>query len=227
MINRRGLSQRCLSLAVAVLLGAPLLAAADLPRIFYSKSFPKSNPEYVAITVARDGNSEYRESPDEAPLRFKLTQKETDEVFSLAEKLDRFRRPLESNLKVARTGIKTFRWESGAEKHEVQFNFSQDLDARSLWDWFERITESERHLINLERSAKFDRLGINDALLQLEVSHDRARLVAPGQFLPILERIIKNQSVMHMARERAAKLAEAFRATANSKPATAADSKSE
>jgi hypothetical protein len=204
-------------MTIPVLLGAQWAAAADLPRIFYSKSFPKSTPAFVAITVAKDGSSEYRESPEEEPLKFKLTQKETGELFALADKLDRFKRPLESKLKVANTGIKTFRWEAGAEKHEVQFNFSQDVDARVLWDWFERITESERHLINLERSARFDKLGINDALLQVEITHDRARLVAPEQFLPILERIIKNQSFMHMARARAAKLAEAFRAGADSK----------
>lgn len=217
MSSRRRLSRLSSAMAIPVLLGAQWAAAADLPRIFYSKSFPKSTPAFVAITVARDGSSEYRESPEEEPLRFKLTQKETGELFALADKLDRFKRPLESKLKVANTGIKTFRWEAGAEKHEVQFNFSQDMDARVLWDWFERITESERHLINLERSARFDKLGINDALLQLEITHDRARLVAPDQFLPILERIIKNQSFMHMARARAAKLAEAFRAGADSK----------
>lgn len=209
--------RRSPAVLLPILLGAQWLAAADLPRISYSKSFPKSTPAFVAITVSRDGSSEYRESLDEEPLRFKLTAKETGELFALADKLDRFKRPLESKLKVANTGIKTFRWESGAEQHEVQFNFSQDLDARALWDWFERITESERHLINLERSAKFDKLGINDALLQLEISHDRARLVAPGQFLPILERIVKNPGFMHMARARAAKLADAFRAGADSK----------
>ncbi|HWR54104.1 MAG TPA: hypothetical protein VN428_23540 [Bryobacteraceae bacterium] len=207
--------RRLLAPALLVLLGAQALPAADLPRISYSKAFPKSTPAFVAITVAKDGNSEYRESLEEEPLRFQLTAKETGELFALADKLDRFKRPLESKLKVANTGIKTFRWESGAEKHEVQFNFSQDVDARVLWDWFERITESERHRINLERSARFDKLGINDALLQLEVSHDRARLVAPAQFLPILDRIIKNQSFLHMARARASKLADAFRAGAD------------
>lgn len=182
------------------------------PRIFYSKSFPASNPAFVAITVNRDGSAEYRESPDEAPLRFRLSPKETDDLFGLAEKLDRFKRPLESGLKVANTGMKTFRWESAEEKHEVRFNFSQDLNARALWDWFERMTETERNFIALERAAKWDKLGVNDALLRLEVSYDRARLVGTAQFLPLLDRIVKNEGFLHMARARAAKLAEAFRA---------------
>ena len=40
---------------------------------------------------------------------------------------------------------------------------------------------------------------------------DRKRLVAPEQFLPLLDRIAKNESFLHMARERAAALAEAIR----------------
>ncbi len=192
---------------------------ADPPKIVYSKSFPKSVPPYVAITVDKSGRGEYRESPDdENPVVFQLSEAEINEIFALAEKLDRFKRPLESNLKVASTGIKTFRFEDGAEKNEVKFNYSNEPDARLLWDWFERITETEQHRIRLERAAKYDRLGVNREILLLQASHERKRLVATGQFLPILERIARNGSYLHMARERAASLAEAFRAASASQP---------
>ncbi len=195
-------------------LAAAVLAGADLPRIFYSKSFPGSSPAYMAVTVDRSGQADYRETPeDDNPLRFQLTPKETEEIFALAEKLGRFTRPLESNLKVANTGLKTFRYQSGEESHEVKFNYSLDADARLLWDWFERIAETERHFINLERVARYDRLGVNQALLSLEVSRDRNRLVAALQFLKLLDRIAKNESYLHMARVRAANLAESIRAS--------------
>jgi hypothetical protein len=200
---------------VAVLaLTAAALAAA--PRITYIKSFPRSVPAYVEIRIEQDGRAEYREAADdENPLVFSLTAPERDGVFALADKLDRFTRPIESGLKVAFVGTKTFRWENGAEKHEVQFNYSQDVAAQELWDWFERITECEQRLLTLERAARFDKLGVNQALLQLQSVHDRNRLVAADQFLPVLDRIVKNESYMHMARTRAAGLAEAIR---NSKP---------
>ncbi len=201
-------------LAVAACSGA-----AELPRVFYSKSFPGSSPAYVAITVDRNGAADYRESPEEdSGLKFQLTPKEVDEVFSLAEKLGRFTRPLESGLKVAKTGIKTFRYQGEKETHEVQFNYSLDPDARLLWDFFERVSETERHLVKLERAARYDRLGVNEALLELEVSYDRNRLVAPQQFLKVLDRIAKNDSYLHMARARAAKLAESIRGGAASSP---------
>lgn len=188
------------------------LSAADLPRVFYSKSFPGSVPAFVAITLDKSGRADYKEAADDDnPLTFQLTEKETAQIFALAGKLGRFTRPLEANLKVANTGIKTFRYESGAEKNEVKFNYSLDPDARSLWEWFERITETEQHFFSLQRAAKYDKLGVNQALLLLEVSRDRGRLVAPQQFLPLLDRITKNESYLHMARTRAANLADSFR----------------
>jgi hypothetical protein len=195
------------------LLAAVAAWAAEGPRIVYSKSFPGSSPAFVEIRVEREGNCEYREAPDEDnPLKFRLAGPEVDAIFALADRLDRFRRPLESNLKVAMMGIKTFRFEEGAARNEVKFNYSLDEDARALADWFERMVETEQHLIHLERTARFDKLGVYRVILNLEASHDRKRLVAVDQFLPLLDRIAKNESYVHMARERAAALAEALRA---------------
>lgn len=191
----------------------PLFAGEQQPQLFYSKSFPGSAPPYVEIHLDRAGNCEYKEAPDDdQPLKFQLSAPDTNEIFSLVDKLGHFNRPLESPLKVAFMGTKTYRYENGAEKHEVKFNFSEDLDARQLQDWFERIAESEQRLIYLEREAKYDKLGVNNALLLLQSSFDHKRLVDPQQFLPMLDRVIKNESYMHMARERAAGLADAIRA---------------
>lgn len=196
-----------------------LAGAADEPaRIFYSKSFPGSHPPYVAIDVDETGRGEYREQDEEEPLVFQMSEAEAREIFALAARLDYFRRPLETRAKVAFTGTKTFRYQRGTQRHEVQFNFSMDPDARSLWDWFERISESVQLLQRLQRAARYDRLGVNQALLQLEIAWDRRRLVAPQQFVPVLERIAGNQVYMHIARERAARLLEAFRAGASTAP---------
>lgn len=203
-----------------LLLLAALAYAADPPaRILYSKSFPGSTPPFVAVTLDETGRAEYREAPDDdSPLVVELTESETREIFALAEKLDNFRRPLEAKLKVAFTGTKTFRYERGSVRQEVKFNYSTDPDARALWDWFERITETAQLFLQLERAAKHDRLGVNQAVLQLEVAYDRKRLVAPRQFVKLLERIAAGEAYMHMARERAARLAETFRAGAASGP---------
>ncbi|MCS6951830.1 MAG: hypothetical protein RMK57_02015 [Bryobacterales bacterium] len=198
------------------LAGLALAAAAALaagPKIFYSKSFPGSEPAYVAVELDRSGAATYKESPDDdGPLRFQLEEAETGEIFALAEKLDYFRRPLEANLKVANMGIKTFRYEDGTRSHQVQFNYSEDPDAKLLADWFERLTETARHRILLERSYRFDRLGVDKALLLLEASFAKNRLAGAKQLLPVLEKIAQNPAFFNRARERAARLSEFIRA---------------
>ena len=190
------------------------LFAADGPRLFYSKSFPGSTPAYVEITLDRGGNAVYKEAADDdQPLKFQIPESDANQIFGLAEKLGWFHHPLEAPVKVAFMGMKTFRCENGAEKSEVKFNFSLDPDAQALQDWFERIVETEQHVIYLEREAKYDKLGVNRALLLLQASYERKRLVAPQQLLPMLDRIAKNDTYMHMARERAAGIADAIRAS--------------
>ena len=188
------------------------LTAADVPRLYFCKSFPGSTPAYVAISVDKTGAGDYREEEkDDNPLRFQLSGLEAAGMFDLAAKLGYFDHPLESPLKVAFMGNKTFRFVDGAKKNEVKFNFSEDLAAQALADWFERISESEQLLTNLEVSAKYDRLGVMRAVLLLESAYDHKRLVDTAQYLPLLDRIAKNEVYMHQARLRAAGLADQFR----------------
>ena len=45
----------------------------------------------------------------------------------------------------------------------------------------------------------------------MQVTWERNRLVDPQQFLPLLDRIAKNESYLHISRERAAAIADAIR----------------
>lgn len=205
--------------ALALLAAASCALAADAGRVTFSRAFPGSEPAYFSITVERDGRAVYKEAvDDEIPIEFRLQPAEAGEIFTLSAKLDWFTRDLESGLKVARMGVKTFLYEEGAKKNQVEFNFSLDPDAQKLLDWFERIGETERRYIVLKNAMRFDRIGVNDALLRLEAAKDNRRLANLQQFLPLLDRIAKNESYLHMARARAAKLAEAIR---NPQPAAA------
>lgn len=199
-----------------ILLFASVLLAGDSSRLVYSRSFPGSVPAFMQVILDKAGNTEYREAEDdELPVKFQITAADTQAVFDLAGKLDYFKHPLESPLKVAFMGTKTFRYENGGEKSETKFNFSEDAAARDLQDWFERIAESAEYHIDLDRAAKYDRLGVVKALTLLESAFERKRLVGLDQFLPTLDRIAKNESYMHTARARAAEIAEAIR---NPKP---------
>jgi len=52
---------------------------------------------------------------------------------------------------------------------------------------------------------------VNQSILQLQAAWERKRLLGIQQYLPMLDRVAKNESYLHMARSRAAALADAFR----------------
>jgi hypothetical protein len=194
----------------ALTLAGALLAPAQ--KLTIIREFPGSQPPHLMIELDPSGKGVYKEGVDsEWPLKFTLLPSEVKEVLDLVEKCDRFKRPLESGLKVAFMGTKTFRWEDGDVKQEVKFNYTVDEPGKLLLDWFEKIGESEQHYLRLERSVKYDKLGVNQALLYLAAADERKRVVSLEQFLPLLDRVQKSESYLHMARERAAQLADSFR----------------
>jgi hypothetical protein len=187
---------------------------AAVPKLIFTKSFPGSDPEYVRVDVDRTGALEYKESPkDEQPLKAQLQERDTAMLFSMAEKLSYFKLPLESSMKVANMGKKTFRYEdeNGAAT-EVSFNYSTNETAQQLVQRFEQISASERAYLDLDRAIHLDKLGVNQALAEIESLWLRKELVAPQQFLPNFKRIISHDSFMHLARERAARLKDQFEA---------------
>jgi hypothetical protein len=197
----------CLLLSVFPLFGGSA-------TLTFTKSFPGSVPAYVSVTVDHAGDLRYREAvDDEAPVKAHLSESEVAELWNLTEQLKFFKEPIESGLKVANTGKKTFRFvdESGTATEAV-FNYSQLVPAQQLLDRFEQIAASERAYSDLSRTARFDKLGVNDSLAQIESLWLRKQLAAPGQFLPLLERVATHESYMHLARERAARLKDAFTA---------------
>lgn len=200
---------------ILLLASAYSISAATL---VYSKSFPGSSPAFVSIKLQSNGDAEFNDSPsDENVMRFKISEADTKSIFDLAEKLGNFNRPLESGLKVAFMGEKKFRFENGATANEQKFNYSTEVEAQQIHDWFEKITETELYLINLEKCVRFDHLGVLKALLQMEAAWDRKRIVAPEQFLKMLDRVAKSEVYLNLARERAAGMADTIRGIAKSK----------
>ncbi|MFL6353998.1 MAG: hypothetical protein ACJ74Z_19400 [Bryobacteraceae bacterium] len=193
-----------------LLLSVPLSAGA--PKLIFTKSFPGSTPAYCFIRIDRTGALQYKESPaDDQPLTAQLNEGDTDALFSMAHKLDYFKSPLESGLKVANTGKKTFRYENeNGSATETSFNYSIDETARQLLERFEQIGATERAYLDLDRAVRYDKLGVNEALAEVESLWLRKQLVTPLQFIPLLNRITAHESYMHLARDRAARLHDAF-----------------
>ena len=199
------------------LLGTLATAAAPPPgppRLMFIKEFPGSTPAYMSVEIDKDGKGLYKEAiKDEYPIPFELDSADWEAMRALAVKIDHCKRPLESGLKVANMGMKTVRcFEGGAEPADVKFNYTQDPSGQQLYEWFEKIAESTQRYLALERAVKYEKLGVNQELLNLQAAAERGRVVAYDMYLPLLDRVIKNDTYMHMARERAAQMADAIRA---------------
>ena len=206
------LCARCLwSLAVVLTLvtsgGLVAEGPSDAtPRVVFTKDFPHSQPDYYSVTVEENGHAVYRTAPDDnSPLEFQLPLESAREIFSLAGKLNWFHdRTLESNRRVANMGKKTLAYQKGEEQYQASFNHTELPEAVALTALFEKISQTEQHLIRLKYLIRFDRLGIVDELLHTEIDLDQGRLIAADQLTPVLEQIQNNRSLVHVAQERAA-----------------------
>ena len=202
----KGLMRRIACLSVLL---AAVAAAAWADELYFSRDFPGSAPAFFDVTVQSDGSGGYREALDEEPLEFKVDKATVEELWSRVQALDGLATQLDSKRKVAFTGDKVLRFTAADGKQaEAKFVYTEDPEAQALVAWFLRAGETARHRIELERVIRFDRLGVNDALLRLQSAFDRERVIAPEQLLPVLEQIVNQKNILHLARARAAGLIE-------------------
>lgn len=213
--------------ALLFVLSFSAVVSAATPTLTFTKSFPGSEPAYVSVVVEQTGDLVYKEAEDDnLPVKAHLSQSECATLFQLAEQLDYFKTPIESGLKVANTGKKLFRYINDAgHSSEASFNYSEFPPAQQLLLKFEQIAATERAYSALNRAAKFDKLGVNDALAQIESLWLRKELAAPEQFIPLLQRIATHETYMHLARDRAARLRDAFSASSTAPPVAEASTK--
>jgi hypothetical protein len=188
-----------------------LLGAEKGDKLFFSRTFPGSVPEYFDVTVHTSGKVVYREAlDDQMPIEFEAPSSDVSRLFEISEELGYFERPLTApKRETAFTGTKVLRYtKSAGASSEVQYVFADEESVQELTEWFVRVADTEWHFINIERAVQFDRLGVNKAMLQFHAAFDKGRIVAPKQFLPLLQSIANDLKIVHLARSRAAGLAE-------------------
>jgi hypothetical protein len=191
---------------------APPDQAQSLPKLTYRKVLKGSVPEYTSITVDSSGSGQYEgrklDDPSD-PRPLKLSEATTKKLFELAAQLDNFKLPgIESHKKVANLGLKSFIYQSGQQKNEVEFNYTLNRDAQELSDQFEKIAAVEVHLDGLQYAIKYDHLGLPRELLQIQVDLDNNALVEPELLVPTLDQIARNHRFLHLAQVRAQNILE-------------------
>ncbi len=194
-----------------------LLLASDTATLTYRRVFQGSVPEFIEIKVSQNGAATYDirqldEPPSPQPLEVGSPLRA--KLFELAAQLNDFRGlDLDVRRRIANLGQKTFRWERDGEAHEVSFNYTLNATANQLTTAFEGLARQQEHLIKLQQRMKYDRLGVNEALLQFESDLNHKTLPEPQRLLPVLKQIANDSRFVEIARQRARNLAERIRSS--------------
>jgi hypothetical protein len=210
MIPKR-LLLRVMWLLAGASLFVPAARANPGAAVTYRRVFKGSTPEFIEVKVVDQGKCTFdiRQLDDDAdPEPFEVGPAVQRQIFDLAAQLKNFAIPsLDVQKKIANLGQKTFRYENGSEAHETSFNYTLNPTANQLMQIFEGLARQQQDLVLLQRQAKFDRLGVNDALLQFETDMDHRLLPEPERLLPILDQIAADSHYLEIARTRARALA--------------------
>lgn len=201
----------------SMIAGAPAAAQAKLT---YRRVFKSSSPEFIEIIVRDDADAatyEIRQlDEDPGASSFQVGANLREKMFELAGQLKYFDGlDLDVHRRIANLGDKTFRWERGGVVHETKFNYTLNSAAMQLMQIFEGLARQEELVTLLERRMKYDRLGINDALLQFETDLNHKLLPEPQRALPTLDQIAGDSRFVDIGRQRARALAERIRHAAS------------
>jgi hypothetical protein len=185
-------------------------------KVTFRRTFQGSSPEFIELTVRDDSNSatyEIRQLDEDAgALPFEIGDGLRTKIFALAGDLHHFQgQDLDVHRKIANLGEKIFRWEQSGVSHETKFNYTLNSSATQLLQIFEGLARQQEHYGLLARRMRYDRLGINDALLQFESDLNRGLMPEPKRLIPLLDQISSDPKFVEIARQRARSLADRLR----------------
>lgn len=205
---------------LAVMTGSTTIAAGQSAAaspddagttITYRKIFKSSYPEYTEVKVAQNGacSADIRSLSDRpSPQTFEINAALAEKIFGLAARLHDFDGVnLDLHRRIASLGQKTFQYENGTEKHEVTFNYTLDQNASQLEDIFEGLAREETDFSDLQRTMRYDLLGVNDVLIRIDSDYAGKLLPEPDRLLPLLDQIAADEKYIDMARHKARTLA--------------------
>jgi hypothetical protein len=182
----------------------------------YRRVFKSSVPEFIEIRIQENSTAatyEIRQLDEDAGATpFEIGPALRGKIFQLVSELRHFKGlDLDVHRKIANLGEKTFRWDAGTESNQVKFNYTLNSAATQLLQICEGLARQQELIELLQRRIKYDRLGVNDALLQFENDLSKSVLPEPERALPLLDQIAGDPRFVEIARQRSRALAERIR----------------
>jgi len=180
-------------------------------KFVWHKAIQRGSIEFYGLELDQRGKGKFsfkKREEDALELDFELKQAKVETLLSYFLQADFLNESKDfvSPRKVADMGMKTVRFETGARKREVTFNYTEDKTLQEIVDFFENLCQQEKSLFEMGLALKYDRLGIPKKLDELDRNLTAKRIVDPERFTPVLERIYQDESLMNLARTEAKKI---------------------
>jgi hypothetical protein len=166
-----------------------------------------------SITVRADGNAHFQgtPAPDKAggdpdlfQQDFIMSEANRLKIFDLAKKLNYFHGDFDSHLKqIAQTGRKTLEYNSANKHGSTSYNWSQNADVQELSRLFVAIANTFDYGRKLSFQYRFDKLGMDARLNELEYIRANHYAEELNVIAPILRQIADDPDMMHISRQAA------------------------
>lgn len=184
-----------------------------IPTVTFTLDWPQAHPPYYSIAVDSAGRAAYtavddkKETGEPYMLKFTVSHTVRERVFADAQALGYFQGNFDfTRHKVAFTGAKTIAYTDPTRNTKTSYNWSENRELMSLTQLFQGMANAIEGGRKLERMLRFDRLGLNDELKELELQAKDNYLAEVHLIQPVLQQIADDPGVMDVARQRARRL---------------------
>lgn len=203
--------------------------SAPIPIVMFDFVWSSVNPGHYAIAVDSTGTAAYRSDEtgqdSQTPgvpyiLKFQVSEPTRSRIFELANEVNHFRGNFDyTKGRIAQTGTKTLTYMEGhlpndfehavkGHENSTSYNWSENPAIQELTKIFQNMSSTFEIGRKLEFEKRFDKLGIDAELRNLESMQKEDGVQQLHVIVPVLKNIINDASLMHIARERARKIIE-------------------
>lgn len=201
---------------VAALQPTTVSSPAAQASVRFSFDWLQGDPwQKYTIDVQSDGKAQFDGTPhpDETndteayQQNFTMSEANRRKIFELAQKLNYFRGDFDSHMKhIANTGSKTLQYRSAQMNGAATYNWSKDPNLRELTRLFQGIAMTIDYGRKLAFQYRFDKLGIDQRMKELEDLEANHNLEELQIIAPILQKIVGDPNIMNISRRSAQRL---------------------
>lgn len=183
--------------------------------VTFTFDWPSIEPHRYVISLDSSGNAAYQSwtadpaaaqssAGDPYLLKFTASAAARDRILALARQLKYFNGDFEYRKhRVASTGDKTLAYADPDKQYETRYNWSENAAIGELTALFQGMSTTIESGRRLEHLHRFERLGLDEELKNLEHLAVEHRATELQIIAPIIERLAEDPAVLNIARQRA------------------------